>query len=102
MIRMPKIGVSKSLKPSIFFELDLHYSGNLKHNTLDYLYVNIYLCCSWIVLIRVCVFLTQFQIQNCLKILGLVILEYYQICHPTWRPFKLLFEGEKTPNCVSK
>lgn len=81
-----------STQQLFIFGFTLHWK--CEHNTLDYLCVNIYLCCSWIVLIRVCVFLTQFQIQNCLKTLGSVILQN-QICHPTRGPFKLLFEEEK-------
>lgn len=52
--------------------------------------------CSWIVLILVCIFfLTQFQIQNCLKTLGWVILQCQQIQHLMQGPFKLLFEEKK-------
>lgn len=43
-------------------------------------------------------FLTQFQIQNCLKTLGWIILQYHQICHPMQGPSKLLSEGKKNQN----
>lgn len=48
-------------------------------------------------------FLTQFQIQNCLKTLGWIILQHHQICHPMQGPFKLLFgEEEKTTIAFEK